>query len=246
MEKNKLDYQLFLQQERGFFHQPYNAEKEFYNAVVSGDYEYIQNLRNKFSGRNFSSNESSQKGVLSSDLVRNERYHLIVNAAVIARKCIEHGLSSERAYTMSDLYIRRADKINSILELKKLNDEMVLNFTLVMKDMHARHNISSITSKCICYIEEHLNQKITLEIISKKLNMNKCYIATVFKRDTGTTIHMYILSMKLDVAKKLLLQTSYSCAEISDALGFSSQSHFIVQFKKRFGITPKEFRNHTS
>ena len=53
----------------------------------------------------------------------------------------------------------------------------------------------------------------------------------------------YIRSQKIDMAKNLLRFSDYSMIDIANRLSFSSQSHFIQQFREVVGMTPKKYRD---
>lgn len=241
-KKINLDYQLFLQREEHFFHQPYHNEINFYTAIKTGNITFIEESKKKYSNNTSGTKTSEGKGTLSRDPVKNERYHLIVNAALITRNCIEGGLAEEDAYTLSDLYIRLADETNSIAELQRINDEMVREFTLKMKDLRTKQVISKHISQCINYIYDHLHEQITIDILSKQVALHPCYLATLFKKETGMTIHSFIQNKRLETAENMLKNSVYTCSEIANTLCFSSQSHFIRTFQKKYGMTPNEYR----
>lgn len=238
-KKHKLDYQLYRQKENHFLHQPYRNEYNFYEAITHGDLQYIEHIKNKYPA---SEQDNSGKGELSTDPVRNERYHFIVNVAVITRKCIEAGLPQEEAYTLSDLYIRTSDTLRTIQELRELNDDMVMDYALLMKNLHRKNFSSPHILRCVKYIDDHLNTKITIDQIAKELGLNACYLSTLFKKETGTTIHSYLQQKRLETAAKILAKTDHTYSSIANTLGYSSQSHFIQVFHKYYGITPAEYR----
>lgn len=64
-----------------------------------------------------------------------------------------------------------------------------------------------------------------------------------FKAATGTTPHAYVITVRLRVAKLYLQHTDLSVAEISRKVGFSCAGNFIKQFRGRYGLTPKNYRN---
>ena len=237
-----LDYQLFLQREEHIFHQPYSNEINFYTAIKTGDIDFIEESKKKYGKQENKKSASSGKGLLSKDPVKNERYHSIVNAAIITRNCIEGGLAQEDAYTLSDLYIRLADETDTVAGLQEINDEMVQSFTLKMKELHTQQIMSRHISQCIHYIYDHLHEQITIDTLSQQVMLHPCYLATLFKKETGTTIHSFIQNKRLETAKNILKNSSYSCADIANTLCFSSQSHFIRVFRKKYGMTPKEYR----
>ena len=99
--------------------------------------------------------------------------------------------------------------------------------------------ISPITEKIIKYIEDNYGNEITLEGLSRLLNVSTSYISRVFKADTGMGVHSYLNEYRLIKSAEFLkyanvTDTCYKC-------GFSDTSHFIAVFKKRYNCTPKQF-----
>lgn len=239
-----LDYQLFLQREEHLFHQPYSNEINFYTAIKEGNIKFIENNKKKYGKQQEKGASSNGKGLLSKDSIKNERYHLIVNAAIITRNCIEGGLDQEDAYTLSDLYIRLADETDTVAGLQEINDDMVRSFTLKMKELRTRQIMSRHISQCIRYIYDHLHEQITIDSLSRQVGLHPCYLASLFKKETGITIHSFIQNKRLETAKNMLKNSAYSCADIANTLCFSSQSHFIRAFRKKYGMTPVEYRQN--
>lgn len=238
----KLNYQLYLQRENEFIHQPYTNELSFYDAVKRGDIKHIMENRKKYIGK-----KAEGKGTLSKNTVRNELYHFIVNTALITRNCIEGGLSQEIAYTLSDLYIQRADELRSVTAIQTLNDEMVLEFTQQMARLRTQTIISPHISKCIQYIYDNLHVRLTIQNLSDYLGIHPSYLSTLFKKETGYSVHEFIQNTRLETAENILCHTNYSYADIANTLCFSSQSHFIQLFRKKNGMTPAEYRKrHTT
>ncbi len=232
-----LDYQLYLQRENRFYHQPYSNELTFYTAVREGNLEYISRAKKEYPNA-----ESSGKGTLSKDPLRNERYHFIVNTALITRQCIEGGLAQEIAYTLSDLYIQKADMTDSVPSLRELNDEMVWEFATQMNLLRTEKIVSPHISKCIQYIYDNLHTRITIKTLSLHTGLNASYLSTLFKKETGYSIHSFLQKTRLETAANMLSNTDYSYTDISNTLCFSSQSHFIQLFRKKYGMTPAQYR----
>lgn len=70
----------------------------------------------------------------------------------------------------------------------------------------------------------------------------KKYLSTLFKKETGLSIRSYINLTKIEEAKYLLQYSNMGSEEISEALYFSSQSHFGKVFKEITAMTPREFQ----
>ena len=92
------------------------------------------------------------------------------------------------------------------------------------------------------YIREHSEQKFSLSEIAGTLFVNGNYLARVFKRETGRTLLWYHNAVRCENAKKILLETELSVAEISSAVGYISPAHFSHQFRKITGLSPSEWR----
>lgn len=77
--------------------------------------------------------------------------------------------------------------------------------------------------------------------------MSASYLSRLFKKETGDSVSAYIREQKIEMAKNLLHYSEYSMIDIANRLSFSSQSHFIQQFRDLVGMTPKKYRdlNHT-
>lgn len=63
------------------------------------------------------------------------------------------------------------------------------------------------------------------------------------KKETGDSVSAYIRRHKIEMSKNLLQYSEYSMIDIANRLSFSSQSHFIQQFREYVGMTPKKYRD---
>lgn len=232
-----LNYRLYIQRNDGFTRSPFERELSAYRMVQSGDIEGIKK-RFEIIRRNF----FEGKGTLSNDPVRNVMYHFVTAVALVARFCIEGGMELNTAYTLSDIYIQRADKLSDIEKIIDLLGEMQLDFTERMRTLKKENVISIHVRKCIDYIYEHLHEELTLTLLAAHVGLNPSYLSKLFSKEKGMSIKSFIIQAKISTAENLLRYSDFSCLDISLALGFSSQSAFISVFKKLNGMTPKKFR----
>ena len=91
-------------------------------------------------------------------------------------------------------------------------------------------------------LTRHMEQRITIEELSKKYLINPTTLKTAFKSIYGTSIAAHIKKHRMEHAAKLLKETDKSIAEIARAVGYDSQSKFTVAFKTYFEVLPKEYR----
>ncbi|MCR5599925.1 MAG: AraC family transcriptional regulator [Ruminococcus sp.] len=232
-----LNYRLYLQKNDGFTRNPFEQELKFYRTIQSGDVEGIRELY-AAARRNF----AEGKGTLSSDPVRNIMYHFVTAVALIARFCVEDGLPHDVAYTLSDIYIQRADKMNDVNAILDLLGDMQIDFAERMKKLKKENVISLHVRRCIDYIYEHLHEELTLNVLSEHVGLNPSYLSKLFSKETGMSVKSFVIREKVRTAENLLKNSDFSCLDISLALGFSSQSAFISTFRKQVGMTPKKYR----
>lgn len=229
-----LSHKLFLQQENANFHLPFDNEMTFYDAVKNGDFESLK--------KHMKPLDTAGMGKLSNNPLRNVKYHLIVTIALITRFCIEGGMPSETAYTLSDIYIQELDLCASFEELSAIHREVIYDFTERMQKIRKKTGLSKTVIQATDYIYNHLNEKIQLDVLAEYLNVSKSYLCELFKKETGITVYTYIMKLKIEAACNMLMNSDYTPAMIGNYFAFSSHSHFISKFKAYTGVTPNQYR----
>ena len=92
------------------------------------------------------------------------------------------------------------------------------------------------------YIEEHLEEDLSLETLARKFFVSKYHIAHVFKDNIGMSIHQYITKKRLNLCKEAI-SGGTSVTDAYHRFGFGDYSSFYRAFKKEFGISPKDYRD---
>jgi AraC family transcriptional regulator len=93
------------------------------------------------------------------------------------------------------------------------------------------------------YIQEHLEENLSLTQLANLIQITPHYFASLFKQSTGLSPYKYIIQCRLDKAKILLRDRDLSIAFICQEIGFKNQSHFTRVFRQYFQITPKVYRD---
>jgi AraC family transcriptional regulator len=97
--------------------------------------------------------------------------------------------------------------------------------------------------QAIDYIQAHLDEKLSLELIATELNLSVHYFCQLFTQSIGIPPYKYVLQQRVDRAKQLLKQSQISLSEIALDCRFSNQSHLNRHFTKLTGIAPKKYRD---
>lgn len=99
-----------------------------------------------------------------------------------------------------------------------------------------------ILDNVICYIEENICSKLTVEDIAARAYMSPAHLQRLFHITFGMTIAEYVRYRKLQKALELLYYTNRKVCDIAYDVGFEHESSFIRSFKREFGLTPHEAR----
>ncbi|MEH2941548.1 helix-turn-helix transcriptional regulator [Lachnospiraceae bacterium KK002] len=219
-------------------HRQPTEEFLFYQAVSNGN---VAAVRKNCEQERFLDSEGV--GVLSRNQVTNLKYHFVITTAMITRLCRQKGMELEQAFRMSDFYIQKLDDIHTVQGVHNLHDEMVLDYAEKMRILRRSDTNSRHISACKEYIYSHIKERITIEDLADELGVSSSYLSRLFKKETGDSVSAYIRKQKIEKARNLLRYSDYSVIEIANRLSFSSQSHFIQQFREIVGMTPKKYRD---
>lgn len=210
---------------------PVDLEKEMFEAVGKGEVNRTLNCANRYF-----------------DWMR-ETYP--DNYMDIRLKILEFALWAEHlAYDNGGMVYQfrsRADYLPVLLELNDM-DSMKRWFTDKMTN--ACRNVatkrseksSSVVEKAKEYIGNRYNKDVSLDDVSREVNISPYYFSKIFKEETGVNFIEYLTNIRIEKAKELLQDTEYSMKEICSMVGYSDPNYFSRSFKKNVGVTPTEYK----
>jgi len=95
----------------------------------------------------------------------------------------------------------------------------------------------------ISMMQQLKDGNLSIVDLSKKVNLSPSRLWQLFRKETGQSPKQYLKTMRMQRARKLLEETFLSIKEIAFLSGSTDISHFVRDFKKGCGVTPKEFRS---
>lgn len=155
--------------------------------------------------------------------------HLFIENASeysVALKQILEEFSTQKIY-----YRENSSSILKMLLIKLYRDSL-----------NTSENSADAVSKVLNYIQANFSQPINNQLLSEMTSYNANHLNRLFLNHTGTTIHQYILSMRINEAKKLLLNTNMPLNTIAEKVGFNNHTYFSSYFKRAENMTPRMFR----
>lgn len=128
-------------------------------------------------------------------------------------------------------------------EKKKLNSK-IKKVGLELLEKKQGVLIEKIREVMIDYVyntEEKPNVKFSV-LLSEQLNNSYTYLSNFFSEVEATTIEQYVIALKIERIKELIIFGEHTFSEIADKLHYSSVAHLSSQFKKATGLTPSHFK----
>jgi AraC-like DNA-binding protein len=213
------------------------VEQQMMSLVREGNLGY----REKMSRLSIMSNI----GKLSNgDPIRQFKNAIIIFTALCCREAIKGGLSPEIAYALSNYYIQKTEACNTLAELREIGNTMQEDFIKRVHQCKIDSGISRSIQELCNYIQLNIEEEFDIKEYADKLGYTVYYLTKKFKKEMGCTISQYIRNSKIDRAKTLLISTTMTIGDISDLLGFTSQSYFAEIFREVVGCSPIYFREH--
>ena len=94
----------------------------------------------------------------------------------------------------------------------------------------------------ILYIENHIDENLSLDELSEKLHVSKFHISHIFTETSGIPLHKYIIKKRLDMCRDAILSGA-DITTVATSYGFSDYSVFYRAFVKEYGKSPKKYKD---
>ncbi|MCD7751694.1 MAG: helix-turn-helix domain-containing protein [Lachnospiraceae bacterium] len=231
--------QVYESKESQQYHNTWNFERRMLQFIQDGDAERLNALLQ-------STSSELTEGIVADNALRQRKNILISSIALVTRAAIAGGMDMEQAYQLSDIYIRECERSQSIPYISNLEYSMLIDFAKRVSETKIPEGMSREVFDCVQYITHHINEPIQVSDIADYIGKSRSYLSGRFKKELGFDISSFIMRCKLEEAKSLLTYSDKSLSEISCYLCFSSQSYFQNVFKKKYGMTPRQYREKTT
>lgn len=173
-----------------------------------------------------------------------EKYKLSLNVllTLISRAAVEGGLPRKTAFSLATDYRSKINDSRNINELHVLSYDIMMDYTQRVHRAKETLHCSTKIRLCCEYVDTHLEEKITLQMLADKCGYATSHLSRKFKAEVGCSVVDYIQKSKVEYAKILLQTSEEEVEKISGALGFESSSYFSRMFRKWTGEAPTDYR----
>ncbi|MCB5951984.1 response regulator [Enterococcus sp. BWT-B8] len=142
-----------------------------------------------------------------------------------------------------------ADALTNLIEIssssehyEKMIREMI-NYLIEVRIHPSMSKYQSVINHALTFInEKYTDPDISLNMVADELSLSPAHFSTIFSQSLGKTFIEYLTDQRINLAKSLLKETNQKLSEIAFEIGYNDPNYFSFIFKKKKGISPKEYR----
>lgn len=178
---------------------------------------------------------------------------LILGYIIAGRMRTETDFTKIREY-LSSLGINTTKAYKRYLEIPAFDTERIKSIssiaTMLVKyillENMLKPDADDLAQNATRFIDENLENDLTVKTISKYLNVSKNVLYNKFHEHFGCTVNDYVTKKRIEKSLEFLLKTDFSMEEIAQRTGFASASYYSKSFKKQMGMSPLKYKkkNH--
>ena len=209
-------------------HHPYAFEKKMFNEMLMTGTNPAQSM-NDYIFPQLGPNE-----------LRSRKNYAIIGISLYARTAIGLGLSSDMAYSISDLYITKVEECLELDTVSMIQAECIANYHACLNTHNPQYH--PIVDDLLTYIETHLHSPFSLKYYAQANQISYKYLSDLFNKHMGIKFPQYVRQKKIEQVIQLLKNPHTSITDIAIQLGYAYTSHLNRDFKAVTGTTPKLYR----
>jgi two-component system response regulator YesN len=211
---------------------PLDKERQLLGRVRLGDRSGAKEILNQLLG-DILFNSAGRPEVLKA--------RLLELSVVLSRAAVEGGGSLHRLLGLNFAYVQELAGIEPIEEICAWIVKVLDTF---VDEVYATRETRTlpVIRQAVRYIKEHFREELTLDDVAQAVHFSPYYVSRLFKEELGMNFIEYLTRIRIDEAKRMLLETNQTVSEIAVYVGYQDPSYFTKVFKKMEGRTPTQFR----
>ncbi len=230
----------------------------FYNTVFSKVHslnsdtinQKIEQITQALEENDFEQLSQDIRGFYREDLQGFVQYNYIkeINAqlyGLIMVACNSSNISYEDLFGCNYIPMQQVEDLDTANEIGEwFNQVFVQIINRKSRPEHDSQKFNRHIKGALEYIASNYNRDIGLSEIAEALNLHKVYLSRLFKHETGENLANYILKVRIEEAKRIMLTSNHKLYKIAELVGYNNIQQFSASFKKNTGITPSEYRGN--
>lgn len=212
----------------------------FLHHIIKSDKESLKMMMNSILNIPLPTPTSRAQHVFSD--LRVKKNIMLSFFSVMNYIIVEEKITSDFYLFFNSVIMTELEIATNEAELRlTVNDLIDRLFTQVTFDVT---NVSKPIRSAMFYINNNLDQRLTLDAVAKHVYLNPKYLSRLFQQESGISFKAFVSDQKIKRAKSLLKHTKHSISDIAMAIGIDSTNNFASFFKKHTGTTPTDYRKN--
>ena len=139
-------------------------------------------------------------------------------------------------------------QVNALMDPEQIRNwflDRMTSISSVIRDQNEEQSETTVSRACK-YIQENFRKDISLDDVSKEVNVSPYYFSKLFKEEVGENFIDYLTRLRIECSKELLRRAALTIREAGLQSGYSDPNYFSRIFKKQTGMTPREYREQNT
>lgn len=213
-------------------HIPDGIKQELLDAIKLADYAQADQLLHKYLQDIFN------------EKVGHREYFVPLTSFLLdlVRMAQSLGEPIDSLYDGEKSLIDQLYQLKTIKEMEQWFSQILIYPMMNVLEKKRKNQYAKISDQMLAMIHEEAETDLTLELCASRIGYHPDYIRGVFRKEVGLNFSDYLSNFRLQLAKKLLVDTDLKILEIAERLRYNNSQNFIRYFRKQEGITPGQYR----
>lgn len=181
-----------------------------------------------------------EEGILACDDLDEARSIALTFMAVVAAALLEMGAPRAMHRFQLDAS-RRLDRLKSTASIAETSRSLIAE---IVSPVLSRPTTTgdALIDRALAIIERNFGKNLQDTQVADQLGLSTSHFRHLFKQATGQPFHRYLVALRLEKARQMLIEQETSVSEVARLVGFLSAAHFSRAFQKRFAVAPSALR----
>jgi AraC-like DNA-binding protein len=181
-----------------------------------------------------------QSGIEATDDLDEARGQALTFLAVVTAGMLESGGSRE----LHRIQLEAARKLDRLGDNVAIAQEVIAQCERIAEPLFATPDSPSshLVDRALAIVDRNFARPLSDEVVAEQLGLSTSHFRFLFKQATGSPFHKYLIAVRLEKARQLLLEQGLPVSQVAAAVGFTGLSHFSRAFTHRFSASPTTLR----
>lgn len=161
---------------------------------------------------------------------------------LLLRLCKEKGIKTEEICGRKVPLGEICAGFQVVEEYRQFYEENFIALAQVWKEKQKGEELSPLVRRTAQWIKKHFREEISLNEAADAMGVNVSYLSRCINEELKESFPEYLNGLRLEYARELLAGTDKKIKEIAKEAAFYNYPYFITLFKKKYGMTPKEYK----